>query len=102
MAEKCNDCVELRGFGNLNILFRERNWPFPMLFPLSNPLSGSDLLDLLDIRAEQVEVLLINGKVNTRDAEIKPGDRVALVPPGTPGPYRVLLGFVDRRQPLHD
>ena len=23
----------------------------------------------------------------------QPGDRVALLPPGTPGPYRVLLGF---------
>ena len=37
---------------------------------------------------------MINGKaVSPGEARIRPGDRVALLPPGTPGPYRVMLGL---------
>lgn len=30
------------------------------------------------------------------DAVVHPGDRVARVPPGVPGPHRLLLGFKNR------
>lgn len=48
----------------------------------------------LKINPRQVEAVFINGAARHLEDVINPGDRVALVPPGTPGPYRVLLGFV--------
>jgi molybdopterin converting factor small subunit len=47
----------------------------------------------MELDREDVEVTFINGKVAPFNKRIQDGDRVALVPPGTPGPYRVCLGF---------
>jgi hypothetical protein len=88
--------IELRGLMRLTEVFKERSWPQPYFLPLpAGQLSGRELLTMLEIAEDQVEVLFINGKAAMpADAVISPGDRVALVPPGTPGPYRVYLGFV--------
>ncbi|MCX7780801.1 MAG: MoaD/ThiS family protein [Negativicutes bacterium] len=94
-----NESIEVRGFGKLAELFRERKWSFPLEVPLAEPVTGYALLAKLEIAADQVEAIFINGKAGQPDKIIRPGDRVALVPPGTPGPYRVLLGFVSRKQP---
>lgn len=41
-----------------------------------------------------IEAVFINGKAyQPEEGLVKPGDRVAFIPPGTPGPYRVLLGI---------
>ena len=65
-----------------------------MQVELADEISGIALLEKLDVPAEKVEVLLVNGKAFRPDeATIRSGDRVALLPPGTPGPYRVMLGF---------
>ena len=44
---------------------------------------------------DQVEAAFVNGRVASFATVLKDGDRLALVPPGTPGPYRVLLGIRD-------
>ncbi|HWR40305.1 MAG TPA: MoaD/ThiS family protein [Patescibacteria group bacterium] len=86
--------IELRAFMGLSKIFKERNWPSPLLLKVSEGLTAYELLKKVELAPEQVEVIFINGKVvPLDDAVIKPGDRVALAPPGTPGPYRVLLGF---------
>ena len=86
--------IEVRFFMFLTKLCQERNWPSPMQVELADEISGIALLEKLDVPAEKVEVLLVNGKAFRPDeATIHPGDRVALLPPGTPGPYRVMLGF---------
>lgn len=90
--------IELRAFGKLLALFKERGWSIPKEQPLETSITGTELLTNLDIPQDQVEVLFINGKAKFPDAIVTPGDRVALVPPGTPGPYRVLLGFVKRAE----
>jgi hypothetical protein len=88
------DCIEIRAFMGLLDLFKERKWSSPFILAATGGLTGPELLATLDIPAERVEVIFINGKVfHLADAFISPGDRVALAPPGTPGPYRVLLGF---------
>lgn len=89
--------IELRAFMGLRAVFKERDWPIPFLLDISkDKITGQDLLLLLNISQEQVEVIFINGKAFIpSQAIINGGDRVALVPPGTPGPYRLLLGFVD-------
>ena len=86
--------VELRAFMNLRDLFRERNWPSPLEVDIQGEMTGFQLLTLLDIPPEKVEVFFVNGKaLNPAMTVVTGGDRVALVPPGVPGPYRVFLGF---------
>lgn len=86
--------IELRAFMGLSDLFRQRGWSFPLLVDVGPGMSGQDLLHKLDIPDESVEVLFVNGKASKpAQAQVRPGDRVALAPPGVPGPYRVLLGF---------
>jgi molybdopterin converting factor small subunit len=55
--------------------------------------SATQLVSLVKLSPRDVEAVFINGKVAPFDTVLKDGDRVALVPPGTPGPYRVFLGF---------
>jgi len=58
---------------------------------------AKDLIRQVQLETEEVEVVLINGKVAPIDTIIQDNDRVALIPPGTPGPYRVLLGFKNKK-----
>jgi hypothetical protein len=89
--------IELHAFMGLADLFRERQWANPCVFPVDAELSGPELLDGLAIAPERVEVMFVNRKAFATDtAVIRPGDRVALVPPGVPGPHRFLLGFKNR------
>lgn len=86
--------IEVRAFMDLAALFRERNWPSPLEVDIQGAMTGVQLLALLDIPPEKVEVVFVNGKAfNPPMAVVTGGDRVALVPPGVPGPYRALLGF---------
>ncbi len=86
--------IELRAFMGLTKVFAERNWKMPHYFALNRETTGPDLLALLDIPQDQVEAIFVNRiPWPMTKAVIRPGDRVALVPPGVPGPYRVLLGY---------
>ncbi len=58
---------------------------------------AKDLILQVQLAPEDVEVVFINGKVAPVDTIIFDKDRVALIPPGTPGPYRVLLGFKNKK-----
>lgn len=89
--------IELRAMMDLAELFRERQWSNPRAFPLEAETSGNALLAQLDIPREKVEVIFVNRKAVAADsAVVRPGDRVALVPPGVPGPHRFLLGFKNK------
>ena len=52
-----------------------------------------DIASGLGIPPDQVEAVFVNGKVKNIYDKVFPGDRVALCPHGTPGPYRVFLGM---------
>ncbi|RDV82354.1 MoaD/ThiS family protein [Ammonifex thiophilus] len=86
--------IEVRAFSFLYQLFKERGWSQPYLFKVPEGCTLAKLLEALGIPAEKVEAVLVNGKVRELDYKLQEGDRVGLVPPGTPGPYRVLLGFM--------
>lgn len=88
--------IEVRGFGELKKLFEEREWSYPYIFNLEKDISAFTLAGKLSIPIEKIEIVFINGKAKPIDCLLKPGDRVAFVPPGTPGPYRVLLGFKNK------
>ncbi len=89
--------IELHAVKELADLFREHQWMNHNDSSLNAEVSGAELLAILDIPQEGVEVMFINRKaVATNYAVVHPGDRVALVPPGVPGPHRFLLGFKNR------
>jgi molybdopterin converting factor small subunit len=52
-----------------------------------------DLIHSLKLVENDVEAVFINGKANSFEYIIKDNDRVGLIPPGTPGPHRFLLGI---------
>ena len=64
---------------------------------LKQGICTKDLIRQVQLKPEDVEVVFINGKVASFDTIIQDNDRVALIPPGTPGPYRVLLGFKNKK-----
>ena len=76
---------------------KKRNQPFSNVkMTIDEGTTAKDVIRLVGLEASQVEVVFINGKVSPQDTVLTENDRVALVPPGTPGPYRVLLGFKNK------
>ncbi|TCO77397.1 ubiquitin family protein [Marinisporobacter balticus] len=47
---------------------------------------------------DEIEVIFVNGFVQPLNFTIPPGDRIAFLPPGCPGPYRIALGFYGKNQ----
>ena len=91
--------IEIVGFMDLARVFRARGWKSPHVVALSGRIDGPTLLRLVDIADEAVECLFVNNKaIGVADAVISPGDRVALVPPGVPGPHRYSLGIWQRHK----
>jgi molybdopterin converting factor small subunit len=94
MPEPREKSIEVRVFGRLTELFEKRNRSIPFIMDIEEPITGADLAKKLEITRDAIEVIIVNGTVQALNHSIQPGDRVAFVPPGTPGPYRVLLGFI--------
>lgn len=89
--------IEMHAYMGMADFFSARHWPNPHWLDIDGELTGPQLLERLGIAARQVEVIFVNRKAYAADiARIRPGDRIALVPPGVPGPHRFLLGFKNR------
>lgn len=93
-----NKTIEVRGFLHLDAYFRKNFGKIPLILPLEAPTTGVALASQLNIPIDEVEVIFINGFVQDLNHPIEPGDRVAFLPPGCPGPYRVALGFYGKNQ----
>lgn len=52
-----------------------------------------DLIDSLGLEQQEVEAVFVNHTVTPKETFLHEGDRVALLPPGTPGSYRLLSGL---------
>lgn len=98
MGIQKENAVEIRGFLHLNAFLRKKFGTMPVIFKLDKPTTGADLAQNLEIPLDEVEVIFVNGFVQALDFVINPGDRVAFLPPGCPGPYRISLGFYDKNQ----
>jgi sulfur carrier protein ThiS len=59
--------------------------------------TARDLMHQMELTEEEVEAVMLNGKVGCLDTILQDQDRVAFVPHGTPGPYRVMLGFKNKQ-----
>ena len=87
--------VTIRLFGFLRSFMKGKGLPdhFDRRVPREGK-SGQVLAVELGLPEERIEAVFRNGVIQQLDEKIYPGDRVAFVPAGTPGPYRVLLGMV--------
>lgn len=55
----------------------------------------NDVLTVMGISDKDIEGVFVNGKIAPLNTKLRDGDRVAAFPPGTPGPYRLLLGIIN-------
>lgn len=91
--------VTVRFFGSLHFLMKDRALPVHRTISVPQEgCKGFELAEALGLPMEKIEAVFINGLIQSLDVKILPGDRVAFVPPGTPGPYRVLLGIYKKKR----
>ena len=92
--------IEVRAFMQLSTLFAARGWSNPRALEVEDGVTGRQLLGALGVETGDVESLIVNRRATPVDGSVlRAGDRVALVPPGAPGPHRVLLGLRDLSAP---
>jgi sulfur carrier protein ThiS len=86
--------VLFNAFSFLQKELKAQDRPFNnALVQIEEGATVSDLLATLGLDDHRIEAVFVNGTVQPFDTVLRDGDRVAVVPPGTPGPYRVLLGM---------
>lgn len=96
-TSKSSEAVEVRGFGELRKVFKRRGWPLPIYFKLETECSAVELAKKMDLPLKKIEAVIINGRAAPfHQGLVEPGDRLAFVPPGIPGPYRAILGMIEK------
>jgi len=60
---------------------------------ITEGMSAQDFIDELGLSKKYVEAVFVNGTVMPKSTILHEGDRLALLPPGTPGSYRLILGI---------
>lgn len=91
--------IIFNAFGFLQEECLKRNIPYrDARIEVKEGETVSDLLARLGISEDLVEGVFINGRIMPFSTVLKDNDRVALVPPGTPGPHRYLLGISTCKQ----
>ncbi len=96
--EDTKKMLEIRGFLQLDAYLKKKFGKLPIFLEIDAPLSGLELSQKLEINRDDIEVIFVNGFVQQVDYILHPGDRVAFLPPGCPGPYRIALGFYGKNQ----
>jgi len=90
--------VEVRIFGTLRSYMDRRNLPYMLKKGMpEGKLTPNDIASELNIPINEIEAVFINGKVSDRESLLSPGDRIGFFPYGTPGPYRLFLGMVEKK-----
>lgn len=82
----------------LDSYLKKKYGSMPVFLEVNGPITGFKLAERMGIDPEDVEVIFVNGFVQSLDYTINPGDRMAFLPPGCPGPYRIALGFYGKNQ----
>lgn len=83
----------IRMFGALHTLRKKRGQA--SIAEVVIPAEGRSARDIareLDLPLDKIEGVFINAIVYDIDHRILPGDRVAFIPTGVPGPHRFMLG----------
>lgn len=87
--------VTLRFFGKFYRFIKDK-WgdSFGEIVVPKNGKTGFEIATDIGLPIEKIEAVFRNGIVQNLYDRLFPGDRVAFVPYGTPGPHRVFLGMV--------
>jgi len=86
--------VTVRMFGLLHLLRSEQGLPSTVEVEIPDEgTTGRRLAEEIGLPCDRIEGVFVNRTVYGIDHPIMPGDRVAYVPYGTPGPHRVFLGL---------
>jgi hypothetical protein len=86
-------------FGALHTFRREQGLePTTEVTIPSEGRSAYDLAHDLGLPLEKIEGVFVNHLVFSLDRVIQPGDRVAFIPTGIPGPPRIQLGIFKANQ----
>jgi molybdopterin converting factor small subunit len=89
--------ITFNAFSFLQKKLAQKNLPCTNVsLSISDGTTAEMLMDQMHLTRDDVEVVFVNGRGQPLSTVLKDQDRVAFVPHGTPGPYRVLLGFKNR------
>lgn len=86
--------VTIRMFGALHTVRRKRG--LASIAEIEVPTEGRTARAIaldLDLPFDKIEGVFVNHLVYGLEHRIFPGDRIAFVPTGVPGPHRYLLGI---------
>ncbi|MBT4402021.1 MAG: thiamine biosynthesis protein ThiS [Bacteroidetes bacterium] len=91
--------ITFNAFSFLQKKLRKKNIePFNPDLKIKPGTTIDQLILDLHLKKDDVEAVFVNSRVEIDfDRILKDQDRVALVPPGIPGPYRVMLGFINKK-----
>jgi hypothetical protein len=86
--------VTVRIFGSLRALRTVRGLPHTLAVEVPDDgIAARELAISLGLPPEKIEGVFVNHDLHGIGVHVSPGDRVAFVPYGTPGPHRVFLGL---------
>jgi molybdopterin converting factor small subunit len=89
--------ITFNAFSFLQKKLTQKNLPCTNVsLSISEGMTAEMLMEQMHLTRDDVEVVFVNGRVQPLSTVLRDQDRVAFVPHGTPGPYRVLLGFKNR------
>jgi len=87
----------VRMFGALHTHRRERGLESSVMVHVPpQGCTARQLADQLELPLDKIEAVFVNHLVYHLDHLILPGDRVAFVPTGIPGPHRFMLGISEK------
>ena len=84
----------LRMFGCLHTIRKERNLESTVEITLPPEGCRAEKIALdLGLPLDKIEGVFVNNLVYDLEKVVKPGDKVAFIPTGIPGPHRFMLGI---------
>jgi sulfur carrier protein ThiS len=90
--------ITFNAFSFLQKKLKEKNIEFSNVkLKIPEGITARDLIKILTLDMSDVEAVFVNGKVVLFDTVIQDNDRLAFIPYGMPGPYRVFLGFLKNK-----
>ena len=90
--------ITFNAFSFLQKKLKAKNIPYANVrMEIEEGATPKSIMKQMGLGPEDVEIVMVNGKAAPFDSALKDDDRLALIPPGTPGPYRVYLGFKNEK-----
>ena len=86
--------IILNAFSFLREKFKQKGIPYVNApWVVDDKTRIFDLIESLGLEQKEVEAVFVNHTVMPKETLLHEGDRVALLPPGTPGSFRLLSGL---------